>query len=368
MFELSVNLGERSYPIFIGTQLLGNPDYLTPYITGRQVAIVTNETVAPLYLNKLKSCLGGYDLAVEVLPDGESWKTLSVVERVFDRLLAVRFTRKATLIALGGGVVGDMTGFAAACYQRGVNFIQVPTTLLSQVDSSVGGKTGVNHPLGKNMIGAFHQPKVVMIDTDTLTTLPDRELSAGLAEVIKYGLICDKPFYHWLNDNLDALLARDPKALAYAINQSCLNKARVVAADEKESGIRAILNLGHTFGHAIETAMGYGAWLHGEAVAAGMVMAAELSTRLGMISREDVNSLIKLLKRAGLPVLPPADVSPNQFLELMAVDKKVLDGRLRLVLLNFIGQAVVTDDFDHGELIICLNMLCAKEHHTLQSL
>ena len=358
MLELSVDLGERSYPIFIGTELLGNPEYLKPYIAGRQVAIVTNETVAPIYLDTLKRSLEGYDVAVEELPDGESWKTLSVVERVFDCLLKARFTRKATLIALGGGVVGDMTGFAAACYQRGIDFIQVPTTLLSQVDSSVGGKTGVNHPLGKNMIGAFHQPNVVVIDTATLSTLPDRELSAGLAEVIKYGLICDKAFYQWLHENLDALLARDPQALAYAIHRSCCNKAKVVAADEKESGIRAILNLGHTFGHAIETAMGYGDWLHGEAVAAGMVMAANLSARLGMIADDEVDDLIGLLKRARLPVKPPATLTPAQFLELMAVDKKVLDGRLRLVLLKAVGQAIVTDDFDHRQLRNCLSTLC----------
>ena len=362
MRKLTVDLGDRSYPIFIGTSLLGNPDYLKPFIKGRQVAIVTNETVAPIYLQTLERALDGYDLAVEILPDGESWKTLSTVERVFDRLLQSRFTRKATLVALGGGVVGDMTGFAAACYQRGIDFIQVPTTLLSQVDSSVGGKTGVNHPLGKNMIGAFHQPNAVVIDTDTLSTLADRELSAGLAEVIKYGLICDKPFYHWLHENLDSLLAREPEALAYAIHRSCQNKARVVAADEKESGIRAILNLGHTFGHAIETCMGYGQWLHGEAVAAGMVMAADLSARLDMITRDDVNYLTAILQKAKLPVRPPVDMTPDQFLELMAVDKKVLDGRLRLVLLSHVGEAVVSDSFDQDVLLSCLNAMCGEKN------
>ncbi|MDD7805191.1 MAG: 3-dehydroquinate synthase [Endozoicomonas sp. (ex Botrylloides leachii)] len=364
MLELSIDLGERSYPVFIGTDLLGQAKYLTPYITGRQVAIVTNQTVEPLYLNTLKSSLKGYDLAVEILPDGEAWKSLGVVERVFDCLLNALFTRKATLIALGGGVVGDMTGFAAACYQRGVDFIQIPTTLLAQVDSSVGGKTGVNHRLGKNMIGAFHQPNAVIIDTNTLKTLPDRELSAGLAEVIKYGLICDEPFYRWLDDNLDALLARDPQALAYAIHRSCLNKARVVAADEKEkSCLRAILNFGHTFGHAIETAQEYGNWLHGEAIAVGMIIATDLSARLGMITREDVNHLTQLLTRANLPVRPPEGMTCAQFLKLIAIDKKVLDGKLRLVLLKTIGHAIVTSNFDHDELKHCLNTHCSLQLH-----
>ncbi|WP_330926240.1 3-dehydroquinate synthase [Candidatus Sororendozoicomonas aggregata] len=358
MLELQVDLGERSYPIFIGPGLLGNPDFLLPYIRGRQVAIVTDQIVSPLFLERIEALLEEYDVVSEVLPTGEPWKSLTTVERIFDTLLRARFTRKATLVALGGGVVGDMTGFAAACYQRGIDFIQVPTTLLSQVDSSVGGKTGVNHPLGKNMIGAFHQPNAVIIDIETLSTLPDRELSAGLAEVIKYGLIKDKPFYHWLQEHMDDLLARKPDTLAYAIHRSCENKARVVAADERESGVRAILNLGHTFGHAIETCLGYGGWLHGEAVAAGMVMAADLSVRLGMITQEEANSIHALLLKASLPVHPPEGMTPEQFMDVMTVDKKVLDGKLRLVLLKEIGKAIVTDSLDHERLAHCLSSLC----------
>ncbi len=358
MLELNVDLGDRSYPIYIGTGLLVNPEYLKPWIKGKQVAVVTNETIAPLYLDPLKKVLADYDLIQVVLPDGENYKTVSTIEQIFDALLGSKFTRNATIVALGGGVVGDMAGFAAACYQRGIDFIQVPTTLLSQVDSSVGGKTGVNHALGKNMIGAFHQPRAVIIDTETLNTLPDRELSAGLAEVIKYGLICDSPFYYWLEENIEALRARDPEILAYAIERSCRNKATVVAADEKEAGVRATLNLGHTFGHAIETCMGYGRWLHGEAVAVGMVMAADLSARLGMITREDVDRVTALLKRAGLPIDPPVGMTPEQFLQLMAVDKKVVDGRLRLVLLDSIGVAVVSDSFDHAQLQHCLSACC----------
>lgn len=361
MLELKVDLGDRSYPIFIGSGLFANaarPELLKPYIKGRQVAIVSNETIAPLYLESLKRLLVGYDLVEIILPDGENFKTLSVLEKIFDGLLEARHTRKTTLIALGGGVVGDMTGFAAAAYQRGVDFIQVPTTLLSQVDSSVGGKTGVNHPLGKNMIGAFHQPNVVLIDTDSLSTLPDREFSAGIAEVIKYGLICDKEFYGWLQENMDKLMSRDTEALTYAIHRSCADKAWVVGEDEKESGLRAILNLGHSFGHAIEAHVGYGEWLHGEAVATGMLMAAELSCRLGDISREEVVQLEALLKKANLPVALPQGMAPERFLELMSVDKKVLDGRLRLVLLEEVGKAVVTDDFDRSCLDVTLADLC----------
>jgi 3-dehydroquinate synthase len=285
-----------------------------------------------------------------ILPDGEEYKTLEVLNRIFDALLAARCDRRTTLIALGGGVIGDMTGFAAASYQRGVPFIQVPTTLLSQVDSSVGGKTGVNHALGKNMIGAFYQPRAVIIDTDTLNTLPDRELASGLAEVIKYGLIRDPEFFAWLEANLDKLLARDAEALAYAIHRSCQNKAEVVAADERESGVRATLNLGHTFGHAIETGLGYGEWLHGEAIAAGMVMAADLSRRLGWLTAAETARIEKLIRRARLPVRAPGSLSPARFLELMAVDKKVLDGRLRLVLLKHLGEAAVTDECPRVEL------------------
>ncbi len=358
MLELQVDLGKRSYPIFIGPGLLDKSDYLLPYIRGRQVAIVTDQIVSPLYLERVERLLEGYDVVSEVLPAGESWKSLATVERIFDTLLQAKFTRKATLVALGGGVVGDMTGFAAACYQRGIDFIQIPTTLLSQVDSSVGGKTGVNHPLGKNMIGAFHQPNVVIIDIETLNTLPDRELSAGLAEVIKYGLIKDKPFYHWLQEHMDDLLARKSDKLACAILRSCENKARVVAVDECESGVRAILNLGHTFGHAIETCMGYGEWLHGEAVSVGMVMAADLSVRLGMITQEEADGIHALLLKAGLPVHPPEGMTPEQFMEVMAVDKKVLDGKLRLVLLKQIGEAIVSDSLDHERLAHCLSTLC----------
>ncbi len=349
MLNLNVDLGDRSYPIFIGVGLFANDsqsEYLLPYIKGRQVAIVTNSTIAPLYLNQVKEMLAGFDLTEIILPDGEVFKNLDTLNSIFDKLLESRHTRKTTLIALGGGVVGDMTGFAAACYQRGVDFIQMPTTLLSQVDSSVGGKTGINHALGKNMMGAFHQPNVVLIDTDTLKTLPDREFSAGMAEIIKYGLICDPEFYDWLKNNMADLMARKNEALTYAIHRSCFDKAQVVAQDETETGIRAILNLGHTFGHAIETQMGYGEWLHGEAVAAGMAMAAELSSRLGNITDSDVSELIGLLGQAGLPVVPPKGMTPNQFKELMIVDKKVLDGRLRLVLLDAVGKAAVTDEFD----------------------
>ena len=345
MQTLTVDLGERSYPIYIGEGLLSRSDLIKPHLAGRQVAIVTNETVAPLYLETLQQCLGGQDIATIVLPDGESFKNWETLQLIFDGLLRARHDRKTTIIALGGGVVGDMAGFAAACYQRGVDFIQVPTTLLSQVDSSVGGKTGINHPLGKNMVGAFYQPNAVIIDTSVLKTLPPRELSAGLAEVIKYGLICDLEFLGWLEEHVDALRALETAALAEAIERSCAAKARVVGVDERESGLRAILNLGHTFGHAVETHMGYGEWLHGEAVAAGTVMALEMSSRLGWISVSDRDRGIRLLRRAGLPVMPPEGMSPEDFLEHMAVDKKVLDGRLRLVLLRRLGEAVITDDF-----------------------
>ena len=303
MQTLHVELGERSYPIYIGAGLLADPELLTRHIGGRQVAVVTNETVAPLYLETLMRSLEGFKVASIVLPDGEVFKNWETLQLIFDGLLTARHDRRTTIIALGGGVIGDMAGFAAACYQRGVDFIQVPTTLLSQVDSSVGGKTGINHPLGKNMVGAFYQPKAVLIDTASLRTLPERELSAGLAEVIKYGLICDEPFLVWLEQNIPALRALDQQALTYAIEQSCAAKARVVAADERESGVRATLNLGHTFGHAIETEQGYGVWLHGEAVAAGTVMALEMSYRLGWLSAADRDRGIRLLQAAGLPVV-----------------------------------------------------------------
>ena len=344
MQTLNVDLGDRSYPIYIGEDLLTQPELLRRHIRGKQVAVVTNETIAPLYLDQLRASLQGFHYSEVLLPDGEQYKTLDVLSRIYDRLLEDRHNRTTTLIALGGGVVGDMTGYAAASYQRGVNFIQIPTTLLSQVDSSVGGKTGVNHPLGKNMIGAFHQPQCVIADTSTLNTLPDRELSAGIAEVIKYGLICDSEFHQWLQANVGKLVAHDSAALVEAIYRSCLNKARVVASDERESGIRAILNLGHTFGHAIETAEGYGNWLHGEAVATGMVLAADLSARIGWLTGENVEEIKQLLLAANLPITPPA-MTTEQFLSLMAVDKKVVDGQLRLVLMETIGKAVVTSDF-----------------------
>ena len=362
MRTLTVELGERASPIHIGAGLLGRPDLIRPHLSSRQVMVVTNETVAPLYLDPLKASLEGLDLAEVVLPDGEQYKTLFDLNRIFDALLGSRFDRRCALVALGGGVVGDMTGFAAACYQRGVDFVQVPTTLLAQVDSSVGGKTGVNHPLGKNMIGAFHQPRCVLVDTDTLATLDDRQLSAGLAEIIKYGLINDPELFEWLERNMGGLRARDAGALSFAIERSCRDKAAVVAADEREAGQRALLNLGHTFGHAIETGVGYGGWLHGEAVGAGICMAADCSRRLGWLSGEDETRVRALVHRAGLPADPPPALDPDRFLELMAVDKKVLEGRLRLVLLRGIGQALVTDGFDRAVLRETLERRCAGAH------
>jgi 3-dehydroquinate synthase len=345
MKNLTVELGSRSYPIHIGQKLLGHGELLTRHIHSRQVMVVSNDTIAPLYLERVIQQLRDFDTASVILPDGEQYKTLDTLNAIFTALLEQRFNRDCTLIALGGGVVGDITGFAAASYQRGVAFLQIPTTLLAQVDSSVGGKTGVNHPLGKNMIGAFHQPGCVLIDTDTLDTLDDRQLSAGLAEVIKYGLIRDAGFFDWLEVNMSALKARDKQALAYAIERSCAIKAEMVAADERESGQRALLNLGHTFGHAIETGTGYGNWLHGEAVATGMLMAADLSARHGWVSTETVQRTERLLRLAGLPTSPPDEMDEAQFMELMAIDKKVIDGELRLVLLKSIGKAVVTGDF-----------------------
>ncbi|WP_075185430.1 3-dehydroquinate synthase [Teredinibacter haidensis] len=358
--RLHVELGERSYPIFIGEQLLNCGDYLKPYLSSDQVMLVTNETVDPLYAHKVEALLGeSFRLDKVVLPDGEQFKNLETLNLIFDGLLSKRHNRRTTLVALGGGVIGDMVGFAAASYQRGVNFIQIPTTLLSQVDSSVGGKTGVNHPLGKNMIGAFYQPKSVIIDTDVLATLPDRELSAGLAEVIKYGLIADAEFFSWLEQNMDALLARDSDALAYAIDVSCKTKADIVAKDETESGLRAILNLGHTFGHAIESYMGYGVWVHGEAVGAGMVMACDLSLRLGWIEQSVYDRAIELIEKAKLPIKVPETMTPDIFMQYMAVDKKVLDGTLRLVLLTGCGESVVTADFDPKKLEETLTEFCS---------
>jgi 3-dehydroquinate synthase len=341
---LNVELAERSYPIHIGAGLLARADLIVPRLKQMKVVIVTNTTVAPLYLEQLRSTLAGAGISVlpVVLPDGEAYKTWETLNLVFDALLGAHCERGTTLIALGGGVIGDMGGFAAACYQRGMPFIQVPTTLLSQVDSSVGGKTAINHPLGKNMIGAFYQPRVVLADISTLDTLPDRELKAGIAEVIKYGLIRDPDFFAWLEANMNRLLARDRAALACAIHRSCADKAEVVAADEREAGERALLNLGHTFGHAIETGLGYGEWLHGEAVAAGTLIAAELSCRLGWLAADAMQRIEALFVLAGLPVRGPR-LGAGRYLELMRHDKKVLDGRLRLVLLEGIGKAVVTD-------------------------
>jgi 3-dehydroquinate synthase len=350
MKQLTVELGERSYPIYIGDKLLGQSDLLQKHIPGNSALIVSNETVAPLYLGKVSAMLSGIRHQSVILPDGEQYKNLDVLNRIYDACLSNRLDRNTTIIALGGGVVGDMAGFAAASYQRGVNLVQIPTTLLSQVDSSVGGKTGVNHALGKNMIGAFYQPRAVIADTGTLNTLPDRELSAGLAEIIKYGLIRDPAFFNWLDANLDALLRRDPQALAYAIEVSCQVKADVVAADERESGQRALLNLGHTFGHAIENAMGYGNWLHGEAVGAGMCMAARMSQTVGWLDAAQTDAVIRQIKHARLPVNAPDEVTIDTFLELMSVDKKVLDGVLRLVLLKNIGEAVVTDNYTTDQL------------------
>jgi 3-dehydroquinate synthase len=347
--RIDVNLGSRSYPIHIGAGALRLRDALDQAIPSRDVLIITNTTVGPLYAAGLIETLAPRRCLEVSLPDGEVHKTLANVARILDVLIANRFGRDCCVIALGGGVVGDMSGFAAACYQRGVPFVQMPTTLLAQVDSSVGGKTGVNHPGGKNLIGAFHQPAAVFADTDTLKTLPDRELRAGLAEVIKYGLIVDREFFRWLEDNADGLLARDTAALTHAIKRSCQVKAEIVARDEREQGDRALLNLGHTFGHAIESVTNYSTWLHGEAVGAGMLLAADMSQRLGWLSEADVERVHRMLVRFGLPTdvrdLPSADIA-----EKMKIDKKVAAGRVRLVLLKAIGESVVTGDYDDAAL------------------
>ena len=342
---VEVDLGDRSYPIYIGSGQLSDTD-VSRFVAGNKALIVTNTTVAPLYMAQLQSQLQDKDLDWIILEDGEQFKNLDTLNSIFNQLLQKNHDRKTTLIALGGGVVGDITGFAAASYQRGVPFIQIPTTLLSQVDSSVGGKTAVNHKLGKNMIGAFYQPQAVVIDTDTLDTLPDREFSAGMAEVIKYGLIADKPFFNWLEENSQALRERDKQALSYAIERSCINKANIVSADETEQGIRAILNLGHTFGHAIETYQKYTGWLHGEAVAAGMVMASQLSLLMGGISEQEIVRITQLLSEWALPTAPPEGMAVDDFMALMYRDKKVQDGQLRLVLLSQLGKAEVTSDFE----------------------
>ena len=345
MQTLNVGLAERSYLIHIGSGLLNRVELLLPHIPHKRAVIVSNATVAPLYLQQLSEGLSANGVQVQsiILPDGEQYKSGDSLNSIYDALLSARCERSTPLIALGGGVVGDITGYAAATYLRGVPFIQIPTTLLSQVDSSVGGKTSINHPLGKNMIGAFYQPSVVVADTSTLNTLPDKELRAGLAEVIKYGLIRDLPFLEWLETNIEKLLARDTAALQYAIARSCQNKAEVVGADERESGERALLNLGHTFGHAIENGMGYGVWLHGEGVAAGTIMAADLSQRLEWLSAEDLLRVRKLFVRTGLPVVGPK-LGAEKYLQLMGLDKKVADGKIRFVLLKSLGHAVITGD------------------------
>lgn len=355
MKKIQVELGNRSYPIYIGSNLLNKPELYTQHIKAKQVVVITNTTIAPLYLDKVLKNLVSFDVETVVLPDGEQFKTLDYVNHIFDKLLTCKFSRNATLIALGGGVVGDMGGFAAACYQRGITFLQIPTTLLAQVDSSVGGKTGVNHPLGKNMIGAFYQPQCVIADANVLDTLDDRQLSAGLAEVIKYGLIRDNEFFEWLENNIETLLARDNQALAYAIEKSCLNKAEIVSEDETETGVRATLNLGHTFGHAIETGSGYGTYLHGEAVAIGTCQAADLSRKKGWLTDADVERIITLFKKCNLPTTPPEQIDSDRFLELMAVDKKNINGHIRLILLTKIGAATLPIDVEKDLLIQTLS-------------
>jgi len=345
MIELKVDLGDRNYPIFIGEGLLSDPALFEPFIAGKKVMLVTNDTVGPLYEQQVRMALSAFDVNTVTLPDGEQYKNWQTLNLIFDALLDGRHSRQTTIVALGGGVVGDMSGFAAASYQRGIDFIQVPTTLLSQVDSSVGGKTGINHPLGKNMIGAFYQPKAVVIDTLTLQTLPANEVSAGLAEVIKYGLIRDESFFVWLEENIEKLTSLDLASLVYAIEKSCRCKAEIVEADEKEGGVRALLNLGHTFGHAIEAHEGYGTWLHGEAVGAGMMMAASLSRKESWINDDAINRVKGLLEKAGLPTSGPEGMLSEDYERLMSVDKKVMDGTLRLVLLKSIGDAIVTAEF-----------------------
>ncbi|MDG2088991.1 MAG: 3-dehydroquinate synthase [Arenicellaceae bacterium] len=349
--ELAVRLGKRSYPIYIGRGLLVSDDLLQKIVAGRSVIIVSSEVVAPLYMGALVAGLEDRVKATVLLPDGEEHKNLTILSSIFDQLVAAECDRSTLLIALGGGVVGDTAGFAAACYQRGIAFLQVPTTLLAQVDSSVGGKTAVNHPSGKNMIGAFYQPEAVIVDVDTLSSLEDRELAAGIAEVIKYGLIRDEPFFVWLEENIELLLSRDADALIYAIERSCVNKAEVVAADEREQGERALLNFGHTFGHAIETATDYTRWLHGEAVAIGMLMAMSFSERAGSLEKGKSQRAKSLIERAGLPLAPPIDMNAEIFVKHMRHDKKVLGGVIRLILLRDIGDAFVSSDYNDEQLI-----------------
>ncbi|XP_065856360.1 3-dehydroquinate synthase, chloroplastic [Euphorbia lathyris] len=360
---VEVDLGNRSYPIYIGSGLLDQPELLQRHVHGKRVLVVTNTTVGPIYLDKVIDALtrGNPNISVDsvVLPDGEKYKNMETLMKVFDKAIGSRFDRRCTFVALGGGVIGDMCGYAAASFLRGVNFIQIPTTVMAQVDSSVGGKTGINHPLGKNLIGAFYQPQCVLIDTDTLNTLPDRELASGLAEVVKYGLIRDAEFFEWQEKNMSKIMARDPIAMAYAIKRSCENKAEVVSLDEKEGGLRATLNLGHTFGHAIETGLGYGEWLHGEAVAAGMIMAVDMSYRLGWIDESIVKRTDAILRYAKLPIAPPDTMTVETFKSVMAVDKKVADGLLRLILLKGpLGNCVFTGDYDRNALNDTLHAFC----------
>lgn len=359
MRSLTVALDARSYPIHIGPGLLSRADIIREHLVAPLAAIVSNETVAPLYLEALTSALRDLGVRVTeiVLPDGESHKDWQTLNQIYNALLDNRCERATTIIALGGGVIGDLAGFAAATYQRGIPYIQVPTTLLAQVDSSVGGKTGINHPLGKNMIGAFYQPRLVLADTHTLKTLPDRELRAGLSEIIKYGLIRDLSFFEWLEANLEKILARDTDALVFAIERSCASKAAVVAEDERESGVRALLNLGHTFGHAIEAGLGFGRWLHGEAVAAGTMLAADLSRRHGWLPEEEFARILALLQRAGLPTQGPA-LGADRYLDLMAMDKKVTAGKIRLVLLKKIGEGVISTEASEDEILAAIEASC----------
>jgi 3-dehydroquinate synthase len=348
MRTLTLNLGERSYSIHIGSGIRHDKRLLSKLIRGPQVMVVTNEIVAPLYLDDLLAALHDFDARYCILPDGEQNKTLGAIERIATALLEARFERACTVVALGGGVTGDIAGFAAACYMRGVACVQIPTTLLAQVDSSVGGKTAVNHPLGKNMLGAFHQPRGVIADIEVLDSLDERELRAGIAEIIKYGLIGDPALFQWLETDMHRLRARDHEALTRAVERSCRSKSSIVADDEREAGARALLNLGHTFGHAIETGVGYGNWLHGEAVAAGLYMAADLSVRTGRLAAGELGRIGALLEAAGLPTCAPHSLTVERMLELMTVDKKVHGGRLRFVLLEAIGKAVLATDVDRA--------------------
>ena len=355
---LNVELAEKSYPIYIGSDLLSSKSLFSDHIQRKQVMVVTNTTIAPLYLEKLKDALSDFNVESVILPDGEEFKTLETLNKVFDALLKAKFDRSSTLVALGGGVVGDITGYAAASYQRGVNFIQVPTSLLSQVDSSVGGKTGVNHELGKNMIGAFYQPKAVIIDVDTLDTLSDQEYSAGMAEVIKYGLLGNADFFYMLETNIESIMARNKDLIIEIIFNSCKDKAKIVALDEFERGKRALLNLGHTFGHGIENAFGYGNYLHGEAVSIGMVMAAKLSMDEGYLSNEDAIRVESILSKANLPISIKKSIGSETLIEAMSLDKKSIDGKIRLVLLKALGDSYLTDSYSKENFNKVVNNFC----------